>query len=255
MIPANGWLWPWSSPQHGRALDRRGVAALEFALTAPLLLLLMGMYDLANGWIAMQRLTAATRSVGQIATLLAVNADGSNSLSHDQAWRASTAVYAAMPELLAAGSIHGVTMSEVVFTSGPDCAGTSCVANVAWSTLLLGTAPTRVCGTLTATDDAAKPDPALLPKKTFLQAAPLLVVDVTRTFTPMFLGVFTGSIPLASSAYLPVRSGTLDQTIRYEDPDPQCPLTPAVAAAANPTQATVDAEDKMKSAKASKGTD
>lgn len=156
MIPANGWLCPWASPRYGQASDQRGVAALEFALTAPLLLLLMGMYDLANGWIAMQRLTAATRSVGQIATLLAVNADGSNSLSHDQAWRASTAIYAAMPELLAAGSVYGVAMSEVLFTSPPACAGTSCVANVAWSTLLLGVAPTRACGTLTATDDSAK---------------------------------------------------------------------------------------------------
>jgi len=100
----------------------------------------------------------------------------------------------------------------------------------------------------------SKPDPALLPQKAFLQAAPLLVVDVTRTFTPMFLGAFTGGVPLASSAYLPVRSGTVDQTIKYDDPNRQCPLTPDVAVAANPKHAATDDDEKTKD-KESKGKD
>lgn len=207
-----------------RGRSRRGVAALEFALMAPLLTLpLMFMYDAANGWMVWHRLTVAARSVAQISTLLAVNADGSNTLSHDQAWRASTAVYAAMPETLVAGATYGVVMSEVLFTSPESCNGVACVANVSWSTTLLGSAPRRACGTpLSAVPDSFPPSPAVLPQSAF-QSAPVLVVDVTYSFKPTLLGSFIGGIPMAWSAYLPVRSGTSDQTISYDDPQAQCP--------------------------------
>ncbi len=211
-----------SSPGRLRSLDRRGVAALEFAMMAPvLLIMLMFMYDAANGWITWQRLTQASRSVAQIATLMAVNADGTNTLSHDQAWRASTAVYAAMPETFAAGATYGVTMTEVLFTGSKVRNATVYVANVAWSKTLLGVAPRRLCGTLSVTGNTAASSLSTLPQDAF-QAAPLLVVDVTYTFNPLFLGSLIGAIPMAWSAYLPVRSGTLDQTISYEDPLAGC---------------------------------
>ena len=206
-----------------RSRNRRGVVALEFAMMAPLLMLpLMFMYDAANGWMVWHRLTLAARSVAQISTLLAVNADGSNTLSYDQAWRASTAVYAAMPETLADGATYGVVMSEVLFTSPDSCNGTACVANVRWSTTLLGSAPRRACGTLAVAPDSSPPSPAALPQSAF-QSAPLLVVDVTYSFTPTLLGSLIGGIPMAWSAYLPVRSGISDQTISYDDPKAQCP--------------------------------
>lgn len=207
-----------------RSRGRRGVVALEFALMAPLLTIpLMFMYDAANGWMVWHRLTVATRSVAQISTLLAVNADGSNTLSHDQAWRASTAIYAAMPETLAAGATYGVVMSEVLFTSPDSCNGEACVANVAWSTTLLGSAPRRACNApLYAIPDSSPPTPGGLPQSAF-QPAPILVVDVTYSFKPTLLGGFIGGIPMAWSAYLPVRSGTSDQTISYEDSKAQCP--------------------------------
>ena len=203
--------------------SRRGVVALEFAMMAPLLMVpLMFMYDAANGWMVWHRLTLAARSIAQISTLLAVNADGTNTLSHDQAWRASTAVYAAMPETLAAGATFGVVMSEVLFTSPDSCNGEACVANVGWSTTLLGSAPRRACGTLSVVPDSFPPSPAVLPQSVF-QPAPILVVDVTYSFKPTLLGSLIGGIPMAWSAYLPVRSGTSDQTISYDDPKAQCP--------------------------------
>lgn len=207
-----------------RSYGRRGVVALEFAMMAPLLMLpLMFMYDAANGWMAWHRLTVAARSVAQISTLLAVNADGSNTLSHDQAWRASTAIYAAMPETLAAGATYGVVMSEVLFTSPDSCKGVACVANVGWSTTLLGSAPKRACNApLYAIPDSSPPSPGGLPQSVF-QSAPVLVVDITYSFKPTLLGSLIGGIPMAWSAYLPVRSGTSDQTISYDDPKAQCP--------------------------------
>ncbi len=207
-----------------RCYGRRGVVALEFAIMAPLLMVpLMFMYDAANGWMVWHRLTVAARSVAQISTLLAVNADGSNTLSHDQAWRASTAIYAAMPETLAAGAIYGVVMSEVLFSSPDSCNGVTCVANVAWSTTLLGSATRRACGApLSAVPDSFPPSPGVLPQSAF-QSAPVLVVDITYSFKPTLLGSLIGGIPMAWSAYLPVRSGTSDQTISYEDSSAQCP--------------------------------
>ena len=193
-------------------------------MMAPVLVfLLMFMYEAANGWMTWQRLTQASRSIAQIATLLAVNANGTSTLSYDQAWRASTAAYAAMPEMLSAGAAYGVVMTEVMFTAPDACGGTTCVATVAWSKTLLGVAPPRLCGTLSAVGNTSPPSPATLPQDVF-QAAPLLVVDVTYVFVPLFLGGLFGGIPMAWSAYLPVRSGTGDQSISYDDPKAQCPL-------------------------------
>ena len=216
----------WSSLRRGRNASRRGVAALEFAISAPLLIvLMMSMYDAANGWLAWQRMAVAAQSVGQIATLVAVNADGTNSLSHDQAWRASTAVYAAMPELLAANARYGVTMTEVEFFTYDSCDTTSCTADVSWSTVLLGAVPPRQCGTLAVVANEAATASSVLPANVF-QAAPVLVVDVAYQFKPMFLGTLTGPISMARAAYLPVRSGVQDQSISYDDPTAACPPPP-----------------------------
>ncbi len=216
----------WPLLRRGRNTSRRGVAALEFAISAPLLIvLMMSMYDAANGWLAWQRMAVAAQSVGQIATLVAVNADGTNSLSHDQAWRASTAVYAAMPELLAAGAKYGVTMTEVEFFTYDSCNTTSCTADVSWSTVLLGAVPPRLCGTLAVVANQAPTGSSVLPENVF-QAAPVLVVDVAYQFTPMFLGTLTGPIAMARSAYLPVRSGVQDQSISYDDVTAACPPPP-----------------------------
>lgn len=209
-------------------LRQRGVAALEFALTAPMLLvLLMSMYDIANAWLAWRRLTAAAQSVGEIATLLAVNADGSNTLTPDQGWRASTAAYASMPALLAQNARYGVTLSEVLFSAQQGCGGSYCAAYIGWSKGVLGTATPRACGAQTAVPDTAPSGPGVMPQSSF-QAAPILVVDITYDYVPLFLGSAVGPIKMARSAYFPARSGNLDQTIAYLDPSVQCP-TPGSA--------------------------
>jgi len=217
-------LRPWPSLRRYQNSSQRGVAALEFALLSPMLILmLMSMYDIANGWLTWRRMAAAAGSVGQIATMLAVNADGTNSLTYDLAWRASTAVYASMPQLLVPSARYGVILTEVQFSAPANCGKASCVASVAWSRALLGTgAAPRPCGVLTAVADSAPPGPAVLAQSAF-QAAPVLVVDVTYAFKPLFLGGVVGAIQMARSAYYPARSGSLDQTIAYLDPFFQCP--------------------------------
>lgn len=223
-ITASSRLRVWPSWWQSLRLGRRGVAALEFALASPILILtLMSMYDITNAWLSWRRLTASSQSVGQIATLLAVNADGTNSLTPEQAWRASTAAYASMPALLTPNTQYSVTLSQVLFTTQPACNGASCAAYVGWSKGILGAAAARPCGWLTAVADDAAPGPSVMPQSTF-QRAPILVVDMTYAFTPLFLGGVVGPIKMARSSYFPARSGNLDQSTAYLDSSAQCPI-------------------------------
>ena len=219
--------------------SRRGVAAMEFGLMAPVIVfLLAGMYDFSNGWITWRKLTSASYAVGQIATRLAVQPDSTNALGYTDAWRASTAAYAAMPQLRNPGAIYAVTLSEVVFSTNNGCTGGSyCVAKVTWSATLLGNGAPRPCVNLNSSPDTAAPSPITLAASAFPVApvlpAPIFIVDVTYTYTPLFLQTFIGTIPMRQTAYFPSRSGSVrslsDQIVTYSDPNnpgAQCPASP-----------------------------
>lgn len=207
----------------------RGVAALEFALTVPVLIFLMfGMYDLSMGWMTWRRLETSATAVGQIATMFAVQADTSNWLTVVQAWQAGTAINAAMPETLASDANYTVVVSEVYFEQGGGCPanpdGTPgyCIAKVLWSKVVIGNGitalSTRPCGQQTAIADTAPPTQTGLPNSVF-QANPVLVVDVAYTFTPLFLVNLFGKFPFRWMAYFPSRSGVdvSAQLIGYGD--------------------------------------
>ena len=201
--------------------SRRGVVALEFALVVPVLVAVaVGVFDLANGFIVWRRLTQAAQSVDEIATAMAVQFDGSNNLTRDQATTASTAAFAIMPNLAnTPASSFGVTMSTVVFSATHNNCMSNCsyVANTAWSVTLQGTQPTRACGTLKAVSDTQPPSLSTLPTDVFGPTS-LLVVDMSFRFEPAFIVYFTGPFTLMRSAYLPPRAGTLAQWIRFVDP-------------------------------------
>lgn len=198
-----------------------------------LVFLMFGMYDLANGWITRSRLTTATFAIGQVATTLAAQQDGTNSLTQQNAYRSSTAALAAMPQLSVTGTNYSVTLSGVVFSANSDCPKGSCVAKVSWSATLLGVGQRRPCTNLTSVSDTAAPSLTTLSADAF-QANPILVVDMTYTFTPLFLQSFIGTIPMRSVAYFSPRSGvnrlttdgTSDLVFHYtdlNDPTVQCP--------------------------------
>lgn len=203
------------------------------------------MYDLANGWMTWSRLTTATFAIGQIATTLAVQLDATNLLTRADAWRASTAILAALPQLDQSpnfnqlpqfnngASQYSVVLSEVVFSQNPagpvslngTAAPPTYTGAVFWSAKILGTGAFRPCGKITSAGDANTPSLTTLPVDAF-QANPILVVDTTYNFTPLFLQSFVGPIPMRWAAYLPSRSGTnnksivtgvSDMVIRYED--------------------------------------
>lgn len=227
------WHCRWSI---GRS--RRGVAALEFAICAPVLIvLLLGVYDLARGWTASSKLTTSAFSIGQIATILAVQSDGTSVLNGADAWRAATAINGSMPQTLAPGSSYAVSFSEVEFSTDNTCTmPTYCIAKVKWTVNMLpgnNTTYERKCVQLNRDADTVPPDLGDLPLDAFT-ASPILVVDVYYTYTPTFTQSIISPITMHWMAPYGARSGNLqsrsDQFIHYVDaPNPagalvtQCP--------------------------------
>ena len=188
-----------------------------------MVLVLSGMYDLASAWITSRRITTAVYSVGQIATTLSPQPDNSNALSYTDAWRASTAAYAAMPQLLAPGAVYSVTLTQVVFGENTSCPKGTCEARVKWSKTFLGTGAARLCGVLNHVSDTTPASMATLPEDAF-QAQPALLVDLSYTYNPLFLKTLIGPIPMHETAIFPVRIGNTNdlQTIKYVDAGAQC---------------------------------
>jgi Flp pilus assembly protein TadG len=209
--------------------SRAGVAAMEFALLAPVVVLMLaGLYDLTMAYIAWERVTLAAQAINQIATTIAATPPNSNTVTQAQATTASTAIYAYLPQLLTASPpAFSVTISSIAMeplTAGTSCAGpTTCVAQVAWSGTYLGTdqdvngtALQRPCGVgaVVQTSDTTTPSPGTLPEDVY-SASSLLVVDVTYQFTPTFYQFLTGNITIAQSAYYPPRIGLQSAHITY----------------------------------------
>jgi Flp pilus assembly protein TadG len=163
--------------------DRRAVAAMEFAMVAPIMLLLIwAVYDTARALVAWEETYHAAQSVAQAAEKLSVTNQvysGTNTpetaLTAQQMQDAMTSIYAEMPMIPNSSNPHGsftgqygVVLSGIAFR--PLCvanATNTCAAQTAqvlWSTYLNeGNAGTmlspppnlpdiffRQCGTLTS---------------------------------------------------------------------------------------------------------
>lgn len=213
-------------------IDRRGVAAIEFAVVAPLLgMLILGAADLANATLTYWQLTLAAQAVGQIAANSAAESNDTNSLSKTQAYDAATAAYPVVPSFASASvANYGVVLTSVYFT--PTVAGctSGCqyTATVAWSHTLLGGSAPRLCGNLTSVSNNSPPSSTTLPASAF-SAAPLLVVDLHYTFYPLRTTYLPVSISMMRSGYFPMRTGTTSQWMTYTDPTSTQPMCPGVS--------------------------
>lgn len=201
------------------ARSARGVAALEFALLAPMLMMVSaGLYDLTTAFIAWKRVSLTAQAIAEIATIMAATTAGTNQLTLSQATTAASAIYAYLPATQSASApAFGVVMSSIVMQPTVSGCTTACTytANVAWSGTFQGSGTTRQCGTLSFVADTAAPSPATLPTDA-QGSSPLLVVDVNYTFYPLFYKFFTGPIPMKQSAYFSPRIGLADSWVQYE---------------------------------------
>ena len=179
----------------------KGVAAVEFAMIAPILVLMgLATADITFGQNAGRRVQMAAQEVGAIATSLAVKSDGVNALSGADATTATQAAY-----VLLQGSSDitpppfGIALTSVVMTPNQNpCPNGGCTysPHVAWTGAFGGSlAPLliRACDipnqgpALGSAPDDAPSSPSTLPADVFT-AAPLLVVDITYQYRPQFLG-------------------------------------------------------------------
>jgi hypothetical protein len=220
---------------------RQAIAATEFALVLPLLVMLMlGSVEVARVIIASRNVTAvATTAVEMLSQNITTRVDY---VDLDFAIASTMVIF---PQILQDAAQKGISwkndisilLAGVCFSpagstvchSLPGCTS-NCAANVVWNS-----GPNkRACGTpLTSASDTAAPSKTTLPADVFpaAGAAPggsLLVVDIVYNYTPMFGSALTalfgsplfGTIPIARSAYLAPRYVQFPKYIQYNSAFP-----------------------------------
>lgn len=237
------------------ALARDGVAAIEFALVAPVMVaILMGVFDLAQLLIVQRRVAISAAEVAEVASNLALQSDNSNMLGPAQLYAALSTAYAYFPNwrLPATGgnadSNYIVTISSVEIKGVPiGCSGNNCgsyVGSVAWSMArslnrngssystspIWDTQQTRPCGPVSTQTPVNKDHLSTLPSGAFTLSS-LIIVDVSTTYKPLFLSSITGPFTFFRSAYLPPRSGGTSSYVPYS-PNLQ-PSSPVISPPGN----------------------
>jgi len=211
---------------------RRAVAAMEFAFVAPVMLvLIIGVFDIAKAMILRQEVYNAAHSISLTASFLAVQSNGTTTLTQAQVQAIESDIFAEIPWLRNGieKGITSVTLSGIEFSALPNA---SCMPYstctywfpfVAWSvpyrpTNTYGVTfvyPTRACGPMVSgvVSISASPPPPLTVANQLstLRTAgitypdPILVADVRYSYTPAFFKFITGTIDFVVSAYWPVR--------------------------------------------------
>jgi Flp pilus assembly protein TadG len=233
---------------------RRSIAAMEFAMAAPVLLFMVfGVWDITRALLIWQQLNAAAQQIAQAAEKLAISPGATTtSLTATQMQTAMTTIYAAMPQLnlgTGTGAYPGsfaVTLSSVAYL--PLCQPSAgCNAETImtqtpytlWSSYLtqggaqLNQTPTvldplrRPCSALTSVadypDNASQfndmVNPLLVPGATNMILTPQIVADVQYVFTPTF-PLFVQPTVFWASANLPTPLGGTDQEFTFDTTPP-----------------------------------
>jgi Flp pilus assembly protein TadG len=187
----------------------RAVAAVEFAIIMPILVLFM----LAGGEIA--RFVNTSRQITEYANSLAsLVAEQSNGVTQSSLDFFAYSGIVTFPQMLADAartgngtspftSLMSITVSNVRFTPTPTSCTSNCTykASVVWT---YGNLAQRPCGGLQAVSDAAPPALDALPKDIFTSGT-LIVVDLVYSYNPVFGGGFIPPLTIRRSVYLQPR--------------------------------------------------
>ncbi len=247
--------------------DRRALAALEFVLVAPVLLVLFfGVYDLSSAARIYQEVYNAAHSIPSSASSMAVTsgANGATNLTYGQIQLAESEIWAQIPDLRSSfrDPSKSVTISSVVFElTDPTCAPktsplTQCkyTPYVVWSVAYTGgdsnrafnhvlrscagalnqsAANTGVASDMTniRTAGVTTPDPNVAPP------SPILVVDVNLQYNPIF-GLLPNSFNFWATGFWPVRSVQAIQEVQLNPPNG--PWTPVLNANGHSTSLTLN---------------
>ena len=212
--------------------DRRGVAAIEFALIAPILTtLLIGVVDISRALTLQQEVYNAAHTIPTSASSLAVQPDKSTSLTVTQVQQALSGIYAEIPALRSgiASEQRSVTLTSVNFqqvvpTCVPSATNTCAYVPYAkWSVSYVdgpglptgGPNPFTQVSRCPATATPLRQvmpnvyipgDLTSLPTANVTTPDPILVADVHYQYTPLFFNFFTGPIDFWACGLWPVRS-------------------------------------------------
>ncbi len=174
----------------GALADRRGVAAVEFALILPLILLLyVGAVDMTRAVLLGRRLDLLSRTISDLVSQQSTTTPVTSS-TVSLIFGAASAVMSPFPT-----SALNLTVSAVDIKANAD--GTCCQALVRWSFTQNGTL--RACKTpLTQVADGTYGTAANVPRSIILansaggfgytagSTSYLIVADVASTYTPFF---------------------------------------------------------------------
>ena len=218
---------------------RGAVASLEFALVAPMLLILLsGVYDVARVLILSSEVNDAANTIAITATDIAVaNADGSVQITYSQAQQALSLVYAEMPwvRLGIEQGARTASLSSISFqamtgsctaTSSQNCYTPVVGFSLAYAdsvkiakntpgntTSFSSSNATRSCTSsitqIGPTDSYKTGQTALNTLRTdnVTTPDPILVADVSYTYTPIYHFITGSTIVLQRTAMSALRSG------------------------------------------------
>jgi hypothetical protein len=212
---------------------RHAIAATEFALLLPVLIILMlGSVETARAIIAARSVTAVATTAVEM-----LSQNGTRKVNYIALHFATDSTMVIFPQMLQDAARKGiswkadisVSIAGVLFSGLPAGCITNCTsytANVVWNS----GANKRTCGVLlTSAADTAAPSKTTLPADVFpatpLPGASLLVVDIVYNYTPIFGSTFTalfgaplfGTLPIARSAYLAPRYVQFPKYIQYDN--------------------------------------
>ena len=174
----------------GYARDTRGVAAVEFAMILPLILLLyIGAADVTRAILLGRRLDLLSRTISDLVSQQPTTAPVTSSTV--------SLIFGAASAVLGSNSASGLTLTVSAVDIKAKADGTCCQALVRWSFTQNGTL--RACATpLTQVADGTHPTAATIPGSIILAnnaggvgykagaTSYLIIADVAATYTPFF---------------------------------------------------------------------
>jgi len=236
----------------GAKLARRAVSSVEFALVAPVLILMVvGMFDVSKALILQQEVINTAHSISLTASLVAVQGNGTTALTQAQVQAVESDIFAEMPWLRSGveTGTTSVTLSGIEFSALPSAACMPYHTCTYWYPFVDWSVPyrpantygvnfiypTRACGMMTSGVTSIIPaQTQKLTAANFMSTLringitypdPIVVADVRHSYTPAFFAFFTGTIDFVASAYWPVRIIPFNSIGAYPGGDQRVQLT------------------------------
>ena len=175
--------------------DKKGIAAVEFALILPLMMITyLGVAEVSLVLIADRRIISVARASSDLTAQLSTIADADINAVFDTA--------GPLMSPFAANTVK-IAISSVLFNTNPGGSGLDPVPMVDWSVTKNGAAK-RLCPALTVVNNNTAASPTVVPRGVTANGQAVIIADVSYAYTPMFGArvVPGGAITLKQTTYM-----------------------------------------------------